>query len=209
MTEHYVTLFDSAFLPERTRAPCFARTPREATTRSGWCAWTRPHSRPSRRSPFPTCNPLRLADLETPELLAVKATRTFGEYCWTLTPFTPDVVFDRAPEAGRATYIDADMWLAAVPRRSSTSSRLPGPQRSSPTTPTHLSSSTCADTGRTACSSCRSCAIPATRSAPGGSSDVSSGASPARRTASSVTRSTSTTGRAASDHWSTCSARPS
>jgi hypothetical protein len=59
--------------------------------------------------------PVPLTEVETPELRAVRADRSRAEYYWTLTPFTPDVVFDRDPTATRATYIDADMWLVAHP----------------------------------------------------------------------------------------------
>ena len=63
----------------------------------------------------PTMRTVRLADVETPELLAIKAGRNRGEYCWTLTPFTPKIVFDRDSAAQRATYIDADMFLLKSP----------------------------------------------------------------------------------------------
>ena len=58
---------------------------------------------------------LPLADVETPELLAVKDSRSIAEYCWTLTPFSVDFVFERAPDAQRVTYVDADIWFAKSP----------------------------------------------------------------------------------------------
>src|SRR4029079_1632008 len=47
--------------------------------------------------------------------LAVKSNRTFVEYCWTLTPCTPKLVFDRDPSAQRVTYLDADMFFLKEP----------------------------------------------------------------------------------------------
>jgi hypothetical protein len=59
--------------------------------------------------------PIPKKDWETSDLLAVRAERTVGEYCWTVTPFTPRIVFDRNPEVARVTYIDADLWFRASP----------------------------------------------------------------------------------------------
>jgi hypothetical protein len=52
-----------------------------------------------------------LRTIETDELLAVKPTRTLGEYCWTLTPFAPLAVFELAPDAERVTYLDSDLFF--------------------------------------------------------------------------------------------------
>ena len=55
-------------------------------------------------------------EVESDELLAVKPDRTRAEYCWTLTPYTPKLVFDRAPDAQRVTYVDSDVFLLQSPR---------------------------------------------------------------------------------------------
>lgn len=55
-------------------------------------------------------------EIETQELLAVKPGRTLGEYCWTLTPFTPQAVFDREATIERVTYLDADVFFFDNPR---------------------------------------------------------------------------------------------
>jgi hypothetical protein len=115
MTEHYVTLFDSGFLPNGLAL--HSSLERHAGDYALWvvCMDEKAFEVLSKLA-LPHVRPVRLAEVETPELMAVKSTRSFGEYCWTLTPFTPDVVFDRDPEATRATYIDADMWLVGSPR---------------------------------------------------------------------------------------------
>jgi len=65
--------------------------------------------------PSTTIVPIR--EVETKELLSVKTNRSIGEYCWTLTPFTPQIVFDRAPQVKRATYIDADLFFFSSPEK--------------------------------------------------------------------------------------------
>ena len=54
---------------------------------------------------------LLLSDHETPELLAVKPTRNRGEYCWTLTPFSFEFVFNSHPDVEVLTYLDADLFF--------------------------------------------------------------------------------------------------
>jgi hypothetical protein len=61
-----------------------------------------------------TLIPLREA--EDARLLAVKPSRSRGEYCWTLTPFTPQFVFDRDKQVQRVTYLDADLFFFASPK---------------------------------------------------------------------------------------------
>lgn len=58
---------------------------------------------------------LQLSTLETDELKRIKAIRTKGEYCWTLTPFAPRFVFESDDSVARVTYIDADMWFRKNP----------------------------------------------------------------------------------------------
>lgn len=63
---------------------------------------------------FVTLIPLR--EVEDARLLAVKKARSIGEYCWTLTPFTPQFVFDRDAQVSRVTYLDADLFFFASPK---------------------------------------------------------------------------------------------
>lgn len=112
--EHYVTLFDSLFLPQGLAL--HASMQRHAGTYTLWvlCMDEEVHDT-LRRLALPNVHAVALADVETPELLRVKSGRTRGEYCWTLTPFTPKLVFDREPTARRATYLDADVWFRRPP----------------------------------------------------------------------------------------------
>jgi hypothetical protein len=65
---------------------------------------------------LPNISLIPLAEVETAELLAVKPDRSHGEYCWTLTPFTPQFVFDRDKTIQRVTYLDADLFFFDTPK---------------------------------------------------------------------------------------------
>ena len=112
--EHYVTLFDSLFLPQGLAL--HASLERHAGSYTLWvlCVDERAHEVLTTLA-LPNVRLLRLADWETPELLRVKPGRSRGEYCWTLTPFAPRFVFDADASVRRVTYLDADLWFCAAP----------------------------------------------------------------------------------------------
>jgi GT2 family glycosyltransferase len=113
--EHFITLFDNNFLP------------------IGLClhASLLEHGQPFhlwilcmdelaeqnlQRLALPHVSLIPLREAEDARLLAVKPTRSRGEYCWTLTPFTPQFVFDRDTQVDRVTYLDADLFFFAPPK---------------------------------------------------------------------------------------------
>ena len=55
---------------------------------------------------------LTLPQVEDSEILAVKSSRSHGEYCWTLTPILIARVLELDLKSSFVTYIDADCWLA-------------------------------------------------------------------------------------------------
>ena len=59
----------------------------------------------------PSLRVLQLEECETEELRQARRQRSWGEYCWTLTPFLPGMVMDRDLDATTVIYIDADCWL--------------------------------------------------------------------------------------------------
>jgi hypothetical protein len=108
--EHFVTLFDSFFLPQGLAL--HRSMVRELNTFTLWILCVdRKAYEVLEQLKLLNVRLLDLADLETTELIAVKANRTKGEYCWTLTPFAPKFVFHAAPEVDRVTYLDADLWF--------------------------------------------------------------------------------------------------
>jgi len=116
MMEHYVTLFDSKFLPQGLSL---------YRSMERWCGeftlWVicmdeiveeiLTDLRCSRIKLIP------LATIETPELQEVKGDRSIAEYCWTITPFSPDAVFKLDHSVERVTYVDADLWFRSSPLR--------------------------------------------------------------------------------------------
>jgi hypothetical protein len=65
---------------------------------------------------LPDVTLIRLGDIETSALLSVKSERSCGEYCWTLTPFIFQAVFDRDSNVAQVTYLDADLFFLDDPR---------------------------------------------------------------------------------------------
>lgn len=113
MTEHYVTLFDSTFLPQGLAL--HRSMERHAGDYELWIiAMDSAVERHLEALALPNVTVIALQDLETAELRSVRPSRSVAEYCWTITPFTPDAVFARS-DARRVTYIDADMWILADP----------------------------------------------------------------------------------------------
>ncbi len=112
--EHYVTLFDSLFLPQGLALHMSME--RHVTNYTLWIlcmddtayeVLTRLH--------LANVRLLQMSKLETDKLLGVKQTRSKGEYCWTVTPFAPRFVFEADAQLARVTYLDADLWFRKHP----------------------------------------------------------------------------------------------
>lgn len=114
MTEHYVTLFDSVFLPQGLAL-------HHSLLEHGgdFILWVlcldEACVRTLQRLDLPKIQLLDLEELETDELLAVKPGRTRAEYCWTLTPWSIQWVLEAEPTAQRVTYLDADVFFLKSP----------------------------------------------------------------------------------------------
>jgi hypothetical protein len=114
--EHFVTLFDGAFIPQGLALYRSMRRHLDAFTLWVLCVDDLAFDA-LQRLQLPHVRGMRLADFETEALLAVKGVRSRGEYCWTLTPFSVDFVFSQDDSIARVTYLDADVWFAHSPRR--------------------------------------------------------------------------------------------
>jgi len=112
--EHFVTLFDSLFLPQGLALHISMERHIKDYTLWILCVDDEVHDSLAKINP-PNVRLLKLSELETPELLVVKPTRSKGEYCWTLTPFAPRFVFEADANISRVTYLDADMWFRKNP----------------------------------------------------------------------------------------------
>lgn len=58
---------------------------------------------------------IKLSDFEDKQLLAVKPTRTAGEYCWTCTPSLPLYIFAHYKNVKQIAYLDADIYFYSSP----------------------------------------------------------------------------------------------
>jgi len=112
--EHFVTLFNSLFLPQGLAL--HASMERHVKDYTLWILCVDDEAFDILvKLKLPNIQLLRLSEYETEELLEVKLDRTIGEYCWTLTPFAPRFVFEADASVERATYIDADLWFRKDP----------------------------------------------------------------------------------------------
>ena len=113
--EHYVTLFDSLFLPQGVALhKSMERHIQEYTL---WILCVDDEAYTILVSlHLPNVRLLLIENLETLDLQRVKPLRTKGEYCWTLTPFAPRFIFETDLQVKRVTYLDADMWFRATPK---------------------------------------------------------------------------------------------
>lgn len=112
--EHYVTLFDSLFLPQGLALHMSMERHVKDYTLWILCVDDIAYEVLTKLN-LPNVRLLQLSQLETTELLSVKPTRSKGEYCWTLTPFAPRFVFEADSSLQRVTYIDADLWFRKDP----------------------------------------------------------------------------------------------
>ena len=112
--EHYVTLFDSLFLPQGLALHLSMQRHAGAYTLWILCVDDEVYEL-LQRLKLANVRLLKLNELETEELIKVKPSRTRGEYCWTLTPFSHRFVFDADASADRVTYLDADVWFRKNP----------------------------------------------------------------------------------------------
>lgn len=112
--EHYVTLFDSLFLPQGLALHMSMERHIKDYTLWILCVDDTAHEVLTKLN-LPNVRLLKLSDIETEELKRVKPDRSKGEYCWTLTPFSPHFVFEADPTVQRVTYLDADLWFRKKP----------------------------------------------------------------------------------------------
>jgi hypothetical protein len=113
--EHYVTLYDSLFLPQGLALHMSMERHVKHYTLWILCVDDEAHAVLTKLQ-LPNVRLLQLSQLETENLLSVKLLRNKGEYCWTLTPFAPKFVFEADQNVKRVTYLDADVWFHDHPK---------------------------------------------------------------------------------------------
>jgi hypothetical protein len=113
-TEHFVTLFDSHYLP---LGLCLhSSLQRQARPFHLWIVAVDDACADALARLVPAdVTVVRLPEIESEALRSVKGGRSVGEYCWTLTPFLPSYVLARCPGLERVTYVDADLYFFESP----------------------------------------------------------------------------------------------
>lgn len=115
MVEHFCTLFDSGYILQGMAL--HNSLMKHARAFHLWIVcMDRETGKTLDALRLPNLTVLNVQDMETPALLAVKPTRSKGEYCWTVTPFVITEILRRAPDAGRVTYLDADLMFFDNPQ---------------------------------------------------------------------------------------------
>ena len=112
--EHFVTLFDHRYLPlgMAMHESLIMQMPQAKL----WVVCMSDEAADALdQLNLPQLNAIRLAEIENEELLRVKPERSVAEYCWTMTPFTIEKVFNCDPSVQRVTYLDADLFFFSSP----------------------------------------------------------------------------------------------
>ena len=113
--EHYVTLFDKAYLPQGLAL--YNSMKLKVSSFSLWVVCMDDetyHLLNNLNFKYLKC--LRFSEYETKQLKEVKEERSKVEYYWTVTPFVADFVFQADQKIKRVTYIDADLWFLKDPQ---------------------------------------------------------------------------------------------
>ena len=113
--EHFVTLFDNFFLPQGLALHMSMERHINKFTLWILCVDKKTFDILSALK-LNNVKLLQLEKFENENLLAAKANRSIGEYCWTLTPFVPKFVFESDVDVERVTYLDADLWFRKQPQ---------------------------------------------------------------------------------------------
>lgn len=112
--ENFVTLFDSNYLPQGISL--YISIKRVIPNFQLWIIALDQTCRLKLESlNLASVKILNLDDLITKELIEARQNRSIGEFCWTLTPFVFDFVFDLDSTIDRVTYLDADLWFRKDP----------------------------------------------------------------------------------------------
>lgn len=106
---HFCTLFDSNYLDKGLALYRSLETVSNDYTLYIFCFDDVSHDVLSKMK-LPHVILIHHSDIETPQLLKLKAERSKAEYCWTCTPVIIEYVLDHY-EVDSCTYIDADLYF--------------------------------------------------------------------------------------------------
>lgn len=113
MTENYVTLFNYNYLPQGLTMYFSLKK-----NLNNFCLWVVCMDSKVENfflsKKYEKIKIIPLRKIENNQLLKVKKKRKFVEYCWTLTPFLPDYLFNKK-KIEKVTYLDADIFFFRSP----------------------------------------------------------------------------------------------
>jgi hypothetical protein len=112
--EHYVTLFDQNYIPQGINL--YESMLKHCRDFQLWIMCMDENTYfYLRNKNLNYVKLLLVKDFENNTLLEVKKQRTQVEYCWTLSPIIPQIIFEQDKTIARVTYVDADIWFVKNP----------------------------------------------------------------------------------------------
>ncbi len=114
MTENFVTIFDKNFLPQGLTL--YDSLEKNLKNFNLWVLCIDSETEMFLRGKNKKfIKIISIDDYENDILKKLKKERTIAEYCWTLTPIAPKIVFEQDKHIKRVTYVDADMFFFNKP----------------------------------------------------------------------------------------------
>lgn len=115
MTEQFVTIIDSLYLAQVLTL--YRSMQRHLDSFALWIVCVDPDSFEALHAlKLENAFLINLQDHESPLYRQAKLNRSSGEYCWTINPLAPQLVFQHSADIKRLTYLDADLWFTANPK---------------------------------------------------------------------------------------------
>ena len=115
LMKHFVTNFNLRFLPQGLAL--YRSMRRHIKDFTLWVVCMEPDCYDAlRKLNLPFIQPINFSEFESVAYKALRLQRTIAEYCWTVNPLNPYLVFLADPNVQQVTYIDADMWFINSPQ---------------------------------------------------------------------------------------------
>jgi hypothetical protein len=112
--EHYVTNFNLSFLPQGLAL--YRSMKRHLQAFQLWVVCIdRDCFNALQSLHLPNMRLIDFSSIESDAYRRLRAERTIAEYCWTINPLNPHLVFSLDAAVDRVTYLDADLWFLRAP----------------------------------------------------------------------------------------------
>lgn len=112
--EHYVSNFNLGFLPQGLAL--YRSMQRHLKTFQYWVVCMDHDCFDALKTlNLPNMRLIDFSRVESDAYRRLREERTVAEYCWTINPLNPHLVFSLDPTVDRVTYLDADLWFLRAP----------------------------------------------------------------------------------------------